>query len=137
MKWIAAVVLFSIGILPARSQVLQPSGGGPTQWMLQGNITLGKHTKARNVGFSYVTVGLGGTQQQGPLWYPNRSQAIVIDVQALRIPNQRFSYRQLAERAYGIGPGFTPMFPQRVPLFLLMEPPVITPSGVPAVKVRY
>lgn len=105
--------------------------------MLQGNITLGKHKKTTNSGLSYATVGLSGVQQQGPLWYPNSNQKLVIDAQALRIPNQRFSYRQLAERAYGIGPGFTPMFPQRVPLFLLMEPPVISPAGTPTVKVRY
>jgi hypothetical protein len=105
------------------------------QVSLRSEFTVGKHTRKSGLGLSMITVGLG-TRWSG---MPGSRQALIIDLKALRNPDQKYSYRQLAERVYGLIPGIpADHFPQpSVPLFLLVEPPPKSfQRPIPTVRVR-
>ena len=103
--------------------------------MFRNDIVLGKHTKQRNKGISFITISMG--RQLGPIPYSGGTNGmLIIDLQALRNPGQTtYTYRQLAERTYGMIPGSAAPN-QDVPHFLLMEPTYIAPPSIPVVRVR-
>lgn len=102
------------------------------QVMFRNDIILGKHIGKRNKGISFITVNMGRRRELIP---GERMGSLVIDVQALRNPGQPYSYRQLAERVYQIDPFVTPIY-QRVPQYLLIEPPMVISRATPVVKLR-
>ncbi len=105
------------------------------QFSLRSDIVLGKHTKAKSIGLSLITVSLGRTRMPGGTYERN---TLMIDVGALRNPGRYYSYRQIAERVYGLTPGIPAGHLNQpwVPYFLVAEPPLITRRPVPAVNVR-
>jgi hypothetical protein len=108
---------------------------GIAQVSLRSEFIVGKHARKSGLGLSMITVGLG-SRWSG---MPGSRQALIIDLKALRNPDQKYSYRQLAERMYGLIPGIpADHFPQpAVPLFLLVEPPPKTfQRPMPTVRVR-
>jgi hypothetical protein len=104
------------------------------QVSLRSDFIMGKHARKSGLGISMITVGLG-TRLSG---LPGSRQALIIDLKALRYKDQTYSYRQLAERVYGLIPGIPAgHFPQPVvPLFLLLEPPKNFQRLPPTVRVR-
>ena len=107
---------------------------GEAQVSLRSEFIVGKHTRKSGLGLSMITVGLG-SRWSG---MPGSRQALIIDLKALRNPDQKYSYRQLAERVYGLIPGIpADHFPQpAVPLFLLVPPPKSFQRPMPTVRVR-
>ena len=100
--------------------------------MFRNDIVIGKHQK-RNRGISFITINLG--RRYGADLYGRSGATLIIDVDALRNPGKTYTYRQLAERVYGVDPIPFPSSP-RIPEFLLVERPVISPWSMPMVKVR-
>ena len=105
------------------------------QVSFRSDIMLGKHAKKSGLGISFITVALG------PRWggMPGTGrQTLIIDLKALKYSDQTYTYRQLAERVYGLIPGIPAgHYPQPiVPLFLLVEPPKDIQRPIPTVRVR-
>ncbi len=108
---------------------------GQAQVSLRSDFIVGKHARKSGLGLSMIAVGLG-TRWSG---MPGSRQALIIDLKALRYRDQTFTYRQVAERMYGLFPGIPAgHFPQpAVPLFLLLEPPPRSfQRPTPTVRVR-
>jgi len=102
------------------------------QVMFRNDITLGKHRKRSPV--SFITINVGRRYSPDMYTAPRSGNTLIIDVDALRHPEKTYTYRQLAERVYGVDPIPFPNSP-RVPEFLLAEPPPISQSAM-MVRVR-
>lgn len=105
------------------------------QVSFRSEIKLGKQPRSRNIGINMITIGLGNRRYTSGVY---ERYSLIIDVDALRNPKRTYTYRQVAERVYGLTPGIPAGHLNQpwVPNFLLAEPPAIAQRTVPVVKVR-
>ncbi|MBL7846800.1 MAG: hypothetical protein JNL40_04980 [Cyclobacteriaceae bacterium] len=124
MKTSLLLLLLGLVVASAEAQV-----------SFRSDIVLGKHVRNRSKGLSFITLSVGRTRTP---WGTFDRNTVIIDVAALRNPGKSYTYRQVAERVYGLAPGIPPghMFQPMVPEFLLAEPPPVIRPVVPVVKVR-
>jgi hypothetical protein len=82
-----------------------------------------KQRRLENRGLTFITINLDNRPNLNQLLNGRGGRTLAIDVRAIRHPRKVYSYQEIAEKVYLPAP-VGQILPTRVPLFLLVGPPV-------------
>ena len=82
----------------------------------------GKEHKIKNRGITYISINLDRHSNLNYLMNGRGGNTLLIDVDALRHPDKKYTYTQIAEKVYV--PNVTTGIVRSVPAFLLIAPPI-------------
>ena len=110
MKKLLLIWLVALGASEARGQVF-------LDFMINN-----KTSKFENVALRYISINVSNQQNWNQVMNGRGGGTLVIDVRALREPERKYSYREIAEKIYVpatiVGPRLV-----STPEFLLQQPP--------------